>query len=295
MMDIFDFTSSADGTTIYGYRWPLADALGTVQIVHGLAEHARRYDRLATTLNNAGFDVWAHDHRGHGATAGPDATVVNFGQAGWSGLIADTVQFSALIAERSPGQPHFVVAHSMGSMAMQTILLDHSADYDGVVLSGTTAIDVFAQALVEQPADAPSDLSAFNAGFENRTGYEWLSRDDAEVDLYVTDVACGLPTEADVVPSLFSSSRVADPDSLAGIDRALPVLLVSGSDDPLAGAGGLIHLVANRYQAAGLTDVEVEIYPGARHEVFNETNRDEITQRVADWLLAHSSLAPRHP
>ena len=88
---------------------------------------------------------------------------------------------------------------------------------------------------------------------------------------------------------------VADPDSLAGIDRALPVLLVSGSDDPLAGAGGLIHLVANRYQAAGLTDVEVEIYPGARHEVFNETNRDEITQRVADWLLAHSSLAPRHP
>ena len=133
-------------------------------------------------------------------------------------------------------------------------------------------------------------MRAFNAGFEHRTGYEWLSRDEDEVDRYVADPWCGFEAAPDVMPQMFgSSARLADGDVLAGIRSDLPVLLVSGDADPLAGGGALIELVGQRYRDAGLTDVTVRLYPEARHEIFNETNRDEITAFVINWLNSHTS------
>ena len=233
------FLSDADGTRIVAYTWADVDdrPAGVVQIAHGLAEHGERYDRFARALNAAGFVVHAVDHRGHGRTA--NGRLGDFGAAGFDGLIADVAQFGAGLRAQYGGLPVFLFGHSMGSFAAQVALLDHAAAWAGVVLSGSTALDAFAAAMANAPADAPAGLEAFNAGFEHRTGYEWLSRDPAEVDAYVANPWCGWDVPADVIPALFEPApRVADPARLAGIRRDLPVLIASGDADPLAGGGG---------------------------------------------------------
>ena len=283
------FPSPADGLALVSHRWEAVDTpRGIVQIAHGVAEHALRYTRLADALTAAGYTVYANDHRGHGESVGAGVALGSFGAAGWPGLVGDAIAFGERIhAAEDPGLPLFLVAHSMGSFAAQQILLDRSDLYAGVVLSGTTALDLMAQALAAA-GDGPVDLTMFNAGFENRTGYEWLSRDPAEVDAYVADPLSGFDLADDTVPQLFSAAaRLADPAALAGIRPDLPVLIVSGEDDPLSGKGALVEAVASRYRAAGLRDVELTVYPGARHEIFNETNRDAITADVIRWLDAH--------
>jgi alpha-beta hydrolase superfamily lysophospholipase len=282
------FTSSADGTEIATYAWTDAgDApRGAIQIAHGLAEHAMRYDRLAGALNAAGFAVHATDHRGHGRT-GQDS-LGDFGPAGWDGLIADVVEYGGRVAAVHPGLPVFLIGHSMGSFASQSVIAEHSEGYAGVVLTGSTALDVLAAGLAQ--SEGPVGLEAFNAGFEHRTGFEWLSRDEAEVDRYVADPWCGFDTPPETVPMLFGrAARLADPVVLGGIRSDLPLLIASGSDDPLAGGGQLVELLGQRYRDAGLDDVTVTVYPGARHEIFNETNRDEVTADVIGWLTAHAS------
>ena len=283
------FLSDADGTRIVAYTWADVDdrPAGVVQIAHGLAEHGERYDRFARALNAAGFVVHAVDHRGHGRTA--NGRLGDFGAAGFDGLIADVAQFGAGLRAQYGGLPVFLFGHSMGSFAAQVALLDHAAAWAGVVLSGSTALDAFAAAMANAPADGPAGLEAFNAGFEHRTGYEWLSRDPAEVDAYVANPWCGWDVPADVIPALFEPApRVADPARLAGIRRDLPVLIASGDADPLAGGGALIQLLGQRYHDAGLADVTVKLYLGGRHEILNETNRDEVTADIVAWLRAHA-------
>ncbi|MCU0294816.1 MAG: alpha/beta hydrolase [Candidatus Nanopelagicales bacterium] len=278
------FISASDSTPIVTYAWPDADepVVGVVQIAHGLAEHAARYDRLAHALNAAGFIVYATDHRGHGRT-GQD-NLGDFGTAGFDGLIADVAQFGELIAAENPGLPVFLLAHSMGSFAAQSVILAHPDLYAGVVLSGSTALDVLAANLAQ--SEGPVGLEAFNAGFEPRTGFEWLSRDETEVDKYVADPWCGFETPPETVPMLFGhAADLADP---SGLRADLPLLIASGSDDPLAGGGQLVALLAQRYREAGLTDVTLKVYDGARHEIFNETNRDEVTADVVGWLRDHT-------
>ena len=265
--------------------------MGVVQISHGLAEHGERYDRFARVLNAAGFIVHAVDHRGHGRTAG--GKLGDFGSAGFSGLIADVAQFGALLrAQHGPQLPLFLFGHSMGSFAAQAAIIDHSSTWSGVILSGSTALDLFAAAMANAPADAPAGLAAFNAGFEHRTGYEWLSRDAAEVDAYVADPWCGWDVPPDVIPSLFAPApRLADPAQLACIRSDLPILIASGDADPLAAGGVLLEQLGQRYRDAGVADVALKLYPAARHEILNETNRDEVTGDVVGWLRAHTGLA----
>ena len=281
------FVSSVDGTPVATSAWTdVAGApRGAVQIAHGLAEHAARYDRFATALNAAGFHAFATDHRGHGRTG--ERRLGDFGAAGFEGLIADVVEFGGAIA-RDPGLPVFLFGHSMGSFAAQAIVLDHADPYAGVVLSGSTALDVLAAGMVD--AEGPVGLEAFNAGFEHRTGFEWLSRDETEVDAYVADPWCGFETPPETIPMLFAQAgRLADPAELATVRSDLPILIASGSDDPLAGGGELVQLLGGRYRDAGLADVTVHVYPGARHEILNETNRDEVTADIIAWLVAHTT------
>jgi len=284
------FLSNADGTKVTTYTWAhvAGQPAGVVQIAHGLAEHGERYDRFARQLNAAGFVVHAVDHRGHGRTAG--GRLGDFGAAGFSGLIADVAQYGSALRSQHGGLPVFLFAHSMGSFAAQAALLDHASTWAGVILSGSTALDVLAAAMANAPADAPAGLAAFNAGFEHRTGYEWLSRDDAEVDAYVADPWCGWEVPGDVIPALFApAARLADPALLAGIRRDLPLLIASGDADPLAGGGALIELLGQRYRDAGMADVTVKLYPAARHEILNETNRDEVTADIVAWLRARAA------
>jgi alpha-beta hydrolase superfamily lysophospholipase len=275
------FTSPVDDLELVSYEWDVADPRGVVQVAHGLAEHSARYDRFARALNDAGYSVRATDHRGHGASIA--GTPGDFGVAGFEALIADVAAYGASVRD---DLPLFLFAHSMGSFAAQSVILSHSEQYAGVVLSGSTALDLLAAGMAQ--AAEPVGLEAFNAGFEHRTGYEWLSRDEAEVDRYVADPLCGFDLPDETVPALFgAAATLADPTALAGIRSDLPLLLVSGSDDPLAGGGQLVDVLGQRYRDAGLVDVTVKLYDGARHEILNEINRDQITADVLAWLDAH--------
>ena len=179
---------SVDGTKIVAYRWdPEGPPRAAVQLTHGMGEHARRYDHVARALNDAGFVVYAQDHRGHGASADPGMHG-NLGQGGWAALVGDIGLLSAKIRADHLDLPLILLGHSMGSFAVQQYLFDHSADADGVVLTGTAAIDLLEDAL---DLDQPIDLAMFNAPFQPaRTDYDWLSRDEAIVDAYVAGGGC---------------------------------------------------------------------------------------------------------
>jgi len=274
---------SADGTRITAYRWEPEDPpRAAVQVTHGMGEHAQRYEHVAQALNNAGFVVYAQDHRGHGRSADP-AAYGDLGEGGWTALVGDIGLLSEKIRADHPGLPLILLGHSMGSFAVQQYLLDHSADVDGVVLTGTAAIDLLEPAL---DLDVPLDLTGFNAPFQPaRTDYDWLSRDDAIVDAYVADPACGFGIDTESGKVMFAGARrLADPAQVAAIRDTLPVYIAVGEADPVNGGLALLTPLTARLEAAGLTDVTVRTYPDARHEILNETNRDEVIAELSRWL-----------
>ena len=276
------FTSEAgDGAEITAYRWSGdGDPRAIVVVAHGMGEHAGRYRRLAEALVDAGYVVYAPDHRGHGRTAGSADAHGNLGASGWDALVGDLGTLAALARAEHPGIPLVAFGHSMGSFALQQYLLDHSADVEAAVLSGTTALDVVA------PAIDPTkevDLSAFNLAFAPaRTDYDWLSRDEAEVDAYVDDPDCGFGLDPAATAGMVA--RAGDTADVSAVRADLPIYLMSGDADPLAGGGPLVEMVADRYRQAGVSDVTVVLYPQARHEILNETNRDEVTADLLAWL-----------
>ena len=278
----FTFTGR-DGTEVTAYRWePDAAPRGVVQLTHGMGEHLLRYDHLATTLAAAGFLVQGQDHRGHGATARSADALGLLGADGWHGLVDDIDVLVERSHKRMEDVPVVLFGHSMGSFAAQQYTLDHSDRIAGLALSGTAAIDLMEPGL---DLDRPIDLSAFNAPFPNRTGYEWLSRDDAQVDAYVADPRCGFGLDAEGGKAMFARARaVADPDRLAGIRKDLPVHIMVGDQDPVNGQLALVNAFVERLEAAGLTDVTLKVWGDARHEIFNETNRDEVEADLLAWL-----------
>ena len=286
----FTFTSSDHAAAVFTRRWsPDGPAAGTVQIAHGMGEHSARYARLAEALTGRGWVVYANDLRGHGHTAvgedgdGDAAGLGVLGPSGWSGLIDDIVQLNRIVGTERPGLPRILLGHSMGSFAAQQFVFDHSREIDGLVLSGTTAVDLAASTM---DTESESDLTILNAAFEPaRTPFDWLSRDEAEVDAYVADPWCGFGLDLPSTRSLVdAAARFAEPEALAGVRADLPVYLVAGSDDPLNLSLALLDLVAQRYRDAGVTDITTDYHEGARHEVFNETNRAEVTTHLLDWL-----------
>jgi len=273
---------SVDGTQIAAYRWdPAAEPRAIVQITHGMGEHAQRYGHVAQALADAGHVVYAQDHRGHGASADP-AALGDLGDGGWTGLVGDIGGLSALARAEHPGVPLILLGHSMGSFAVQQYLLDHSDDTDGVVLTGTAVIDLLEPAL---DLDQPLDLAMFNAPFQPaRTDFDWLSRDEAVVDAYVADPLCGFGIDPQSAKSMFvGARRLADPGQLAGLRPGLPVYIAAGELDPVNGGLALLTPLTDRLRAAGLADVTVVTYPGARHEILNETNNDEVIAALLEW------------
>lgn len=273
-----------DGTPITLYRWvPEGEPRALVQLSHGMGEHALRYQHLADTLTNAGFLVQAHDQRGHGATASSPEEFGKIGEAGWTALVDDIDLLVTQAHDDHPDLPVVLLGHSMGSWIAQQYLLDHSDDITAVALSGTAALDLL-EAQVD--LDGPIDLSGFNAPFAPaRTDFDWLSRDEAQVDAYIADELCGFGIDAEASKAMFDRARAfADPDRLAGIRSDLPVYITVGAEDPLNGQLALSNAVSDRLEKAGLTDVTYAAWPGARHEVLNETNRPEVEADLLAWL-----------
>jgi alpha-beta hydrolase superfamily lysophospholipase len=272
-----------DGTEVTAYRWePAGTPRGIVQLTHGMGEHLLRYEPLAGALTRAGFVVVGQDHRGHGATV-QDGRWGVLGAGGWDELVRDIGRLSDTVRADLPGLPLVLLGHSMGSFAAQQHVVDHSEELAGLVLTGTAALDLLEPAL---NLDEPLDLSAFNAPFEPaRTDFDWLSRDEAQVDAYVADPRCGFGlSEVDGKQMFVAARQVADVERLARLRHDLPVYLAVGEHDPVNGQLALVHGLVQRLGQAGLSDVTLKVYEGARHEVFNETNRDEVVSDLLAWL-----------
>jgi alpha-beta hydrolase superfamily lysophospholipase len=273
---------SSDGAEIVAYRWdPAGEPRAAVQLTHGMGEHARRYEHVAKALTEAGYAVYAQDQRGHGASADPER-LGDLGEGGWNALVDDIGLLSAQIRGEHPGLPLILLGHSMGSFAVQQYLLDHSDDVDGVVLTGTAVIDLLEPAL---DLDQPLDLTMFNAPFQPaRTDYDWLSRDEAQVDAYVADPLCGFGIDTQSARDMFiGARRLADPAQVAGIRSNLPVYIAVGEADPVNGGLTVLQPLVDRLREAGLTDITVATYPDARHEILNETNSAEIIGALIKW------------
>ena len=248
-----------------------------------MGEHVQRYDALARALTGRGLVVYGQDHRGHGATARHADELGQLGPDGWSQLVGDIDLLVSRIRDEQPGLPLVLLAHSMGSFAVQQYLLDHSDRVDAVVLTGTTALDQLEPAL---DLDKPIDLAVFNAAFAPaRTEFDWLSRDEAIVDAYIADPRCGFGIDTDAAKGMFAGARrMADPGQVAAVRPDLPLYIAAGESDPVNANLALLNVLIDRYRAAGLTDVTVRTYPGARHEILNETNRDEVVASIIDWI-----------
>jgi alpha-beta hydrolase superfamily lysophospholipase len=273
--------------TIVAYRWdPEGKGRAIAQITHGMGEHALRYADLAAALNAEGYVVYAQDHRAHGASAISDDQLGVVGADGWTELVADIGRLSAVARSEHPGLPLALIAHSMGSFAAQQYLLDHSDSVAAVALTGTAVLDLLEPAL---DLDQPLDLAMFNAAFQPaRTDYDWLSRDEEHVDKYVSDPQCGFGLDIPGAKQMFLGAReMADKARLDNLRKDLPVYIAVGEQDPVNGQLALVHALVGRLQEAGVSEVTLKTYPEARHEVFNETNRDEVVGDLVTWLDAN--------
>lgn len=272
-----------DGATLQVRFWESdAPPRAVIQFAHGAAEHLGRYDRFARHLAASGYAVIGADHRGHGENRLHG--LASFGPRGFPGVIDDLAAVARAARVRLPGIPLVLFGHSMGSFAAQAFVADHPDLCDGLILSGTAAIDE-----VMAAGHLGTGLTAMNAGFEPaRTPFDWLSRDPAEVDAYVADSLCGFDIElASLATMPAAVFGVRAPDRLArAVSRKLPICLISGAEDPVgAGENGSSRVAAD-YTAAGLSDVDPRIYPGGRHEMLNEVNREAVTNDIVQWLRA---------
>jgi alpha-beta hydrolase superfamily lysophospholipase len=289
----------ADGSRVRYRRWlPDGDLRGTVQLVHGASEHSGRYRRLAGALTAHGFGVWAMDLRGHGRTA-ESTGIGRFGGLGVDTVLDDVDALHLVIAEQHPGVPRVLLGHSMGSIIALASAERNGADLAGLVLSGpigvapqlADTVTALEEAIAAGAADNALDaLGAFNERFEPaRTRHDWLSRDPAEVDKYVADPLSGdeMPLTVTYAAGVFALAvRAAAPEAVASLRDGLPVLLLSGQRDPVGGDDAVqVTALAQLFTERGLP-VEQHVYPEARHEVFNETNREEVVADLVAWLDA---------
>ena len=268
------------GVTIHYYTWKAAKPKAVLQLTHGLGDHALRYEQVAQDLVAVGYSVYADDHRGHGATGmeqyGGDASKLGkLGPGGLRATIEDVRRFTTIIRQENPGLPVALLGHSWGSLMVQTILNEHADEYDVAVLTGTAYRTL-------------TDMNGGNLNAKHKhlgtTGNEWLSRDPAVAQAFADD------------PLTFYAAAIqlfglADGLRLLGkptkhIAKDIPLLIMIGSEDTLGGEKSIEKLAAAYVSRSKLTDVEAIVYPEARHEIFNETNRDEVIGDLVAWLDA---------
>ncbi len=306
----FTYPSSDGIHAIYAREWlPPTPPRGIVQIVHGMAEHIGRYDHVAQFLNEHGFLVCGEDHLGHGKTASDGKYGYFSPDGGWDLVTRDVRRLRELEGERYPGVPYGMLGHSMGSFLTRTYLIRWPRTLDGAVLSGTGQESAISVALGRELAELIGtfrggdhvstlvywlSLGAYNRKFRpNRTSGDWLSRDREMVDAGQRDPLCAYrPTVSMFRDMMGGLQFIANPNNLAQMDRKTPVLLMSGDRDPVGGMGKGVEKVADMFRKVGCRDVTVTLYPEGRHEVFNDTNRQEVMEDLLVWL-EQKLLQPR--
>ena len=285
-----------DGHEIHVQTWaPAGDPVGVIQLLHGLGEHIKRYERFAKAAVGRGYVVFGHDHRGHGVSEGERGYFAD--ESGWHKVVEDVRVVNDHIRETCESKPVFLVAHSMGSFIGETFAMHYGAHLKGLLLSGSS----WPQRIQLLPGRLLAKLeswrlgkrghsglidalgfSAFNRRFRPvRTEMDWLSRDEAEVDRYIADPLCGGPFTCGLwLDFLGGLYELGSDHALTRIPSDLPILVTGGGADPVGGEKGMTRL-AMRYMQTLHQRVKLKIYPEGRHEMLNEVNRDEV---MADWL-----------
>jgi alpha-beta hydrolase superfamily lysophospholipase len=284
---------------------PEGDISGVVQLLHGMGEYIDRYERFAHAANQRGIVVCAHNHRGHG---GPEPEAVFFAdRGGWNLLVDDAHIVHEHVRVQFPDKRIVLLGHSMGSFVAQSFAMHYGAKLSGLLLSGSTwpsrlqAVPGILLARLEALRIGKRGTSTLldKLGFGNfnkcfkpaRTELDWLSRDEKEVDAYVADPLCGGPYTCglwiDLLGGLFS---IGSDHALSRIPGDLPILITGGSDDPVGGERGMTKL-AMHYAQTGHSRMTLKLYEGGRHEMLNETNRDEVTRDWLDWISARLWVA----
>ena len=290
-----------DGHTIHVQTWqPNDETRGVVQLLHGLGEHSNRYSRFGEACAAQGYALVAHDHRGHGEHC---ETYGFFAAAdGWHKVVHDALVVQDDARSRFPDSPVLLFGHSMGSYIAQAFTMEYSTPLAGLLLSGST----WPSALLTLPARLIAVFESWRIGKEGRSNFlnklafgdfnkpfepaqtemDWLSRDAEEVAKYVADPLCGGAYTNQLWRDLLRGlSEISKETALRRIPPDLPIMIMGGADDPVGGDDGLGKL-AFHYAHSGHSRLKVKIYPEGRHEMLNETNRDDVTADLLEWITA---------
>lgn len=295
---------SQDGVTkIHTIEWiPEGEAKKILQISHGMVEYIDRYDEFAKFLNDKGYYVVGQDHLGHGASVQHDSDLGFFHETrGNEYVIGDIHELRKLTKEKYPKLPYFMLGHSMGSFLTRQYIKGHGQGLSGVVIVGTgnqpAALLVigkmlcrviarfkgwrFRSQLVNQMA-----FGGYNKKFEPaRTTVDWISKDHAIVDKYVADPWCTFVFTVNAYYQMFCGMQVLKKsENLEKIPKELPVFFVSGEDDPVGNFGKSVKLVYQKYLACGIKDVTIKLFQKDRHEVLNETDRQQVYEEIYQWI-----------
>lgn len=302
------FLTMSDGHEIYVRTFkPDKEPLASFYILHGMGEHGDRYDDFAQLLCKEGFIVYVHDHRGHGKTAERNGILGHFADYnGFDRVVTDVYEVMQQ-TEKNDGlvRPRIVFGHSMGSFIARRFIQIHSSIIDSCILCGTGSTtslhklgNLFAKYLAsKQGKQVESKLmnelafTSFNKQFEHvKTPFDWLTSNEREVEKYMEDPLCGfIPTHqffADLTEGLLTINQK---EENAKIRRDLPVLLISGSDDPVGNNGLGVFKVANQLKNVGLANVAVYLFEHMRHEILNEKNNQFVYEVIIRWLKYEQS------
>lgn len=298
-----------DGAMFVRAWVPAGAVRGCVQIVHGMAEHGGRYARFATALNRAGFAVYAQDLPGHGRTArAPDELGHFADEHGWRLALQAIHAVQSEMRVRHPGHKPILFGHSMGALLSQDTLVHHGRELGACILSATTGDMGLMRAIGlsimrteiawagprhRSPIAEQLTFKTFNRQFKpSRTEFDWLSRDEDEVDRYIGDPRCGFRVSAQLWADLLAyGARLREPARLARIPKSLPVLIVAGTEDPATNGAKGPTALERAYFKSGMQDVTLKLYEGGRHELLNDTCREQVTGDILEWLDARVATA----
>lgn len=293
----------ADGFKVYvSIRKPAGKPIGHIHILHGMAEHSGRYDEAAAYFVSKGYVVSAHDHRGHGKTSAMNGKRGHFGdEAGFDHVVSDVYEVVTHVKKAYPTERFILIGHSMGSFIARRFIQLHGEVVDLVALSGTGddgGIPRFGGQALGFIFGKQKGYSEQNpllnelvfGGFNRRinkplTTFDWLSKNPTHVFSYLSDEYCGfIPTTQFFLDLFHGLGVIHDPSEIAKIPKKLPILLFSGTEDPVGNHGKALWKVAKQYEAAGISRVTVCLFEDGRHELLNDSSRPEVIQAVREWI-----------
>ncbi len=299
----FTFPSHTGKNSIHCLKClPDGEARAVVQIEHGIAEHMDRYRDFMAFLAGNGFVAVGDDHLGHGKTiAAPSEQGFFAEENGWEIVVADMDRLHDLMTEQYPGLPYVIFGHSMGSFLARTYLIKHPDKYDAAIISGTgqqsplLVNSGYAMAKFFVKKDGPhaigtklNDIAfgSYNKGFDHvRTAFDWLSRDPAVVDKYIADPLCGFVATVSLFRDMMGGIKfIGDQKNIDRMNKDKPVYFMSGAADPVGDNGKGVEKAYKAFCKAGLRDVMIRLYPEGRHEMLNETNKEQVYQDILNWL-----------